>query len=143
MGLQLFMFISLELFNYTTVDPKQWLAGLEIAMHRMGWNLLSSRTNQKNGNHVRDEEEWQEISYWLTGDPTFLKKVERHRRELRDEIMGARDEGTGRNSPTNCPSWWHRFILHCPPPSSQPAPNLHLCTVPAFVKSDCHIRYPP
>ena len=52
---------------------------------------------QKYGNHVCNEEEWEKICYWLTGDPTCLKKVERHRRELRDKIMGTRDEGTSRH----------------------------------------------
>ena len=101
-----------------------WLtSGLEIAMHRMGWNLLSTRKEltrldsrtlyhnfhygyphcheddgpyQKYGNYLCTDEEWVKLCYWLTGDPTFLKKVERHRKELREKILGPRDEGTSR-----------------------------------------------
>ena len=37
------------------------------------------------------------MSYWLTGDPIFLKKLAIHRQELYDNTVGAKDEGTGRN----------------------------------------------
>ena len=93
-------------------------------MNRMGWYLLSSRKEltrlsrddlwhhyhhayphcheddgpyQKYGNHVCNERERQKTSYWLTGDPTFLTKLALHRKELYDKIVGAKDEGTGRN----------------------------------------------
>ena len=38
-----------------------------------------------------------ELCFWPTGDPTFRNKVERHRRELREKITGARDESTSRH----------------------------------------------
>ena len=102
-----------------------WLtSGLEVAMNRMGWYLLSSRQEltrlsrgdlyshyhygypncheddrpyQKYGDHVCSEREWQNMSYWLTGDPIFLKKLAIHRRELYEKTVGAKGEGTGRN----------------------------------------------
>ena len=37
------------------------------------------------------------MSQWLTGDPTFLKKLESHRRELRRKIEGTKAEGTTTN----------------------------------------------
>ena len=85
-------------------------------MNRMGWYLLSSgqeltrlsdgelyrhfhygypncreedRPYQKYGDHVCSEKEWQEMSYWLTGDPTFLNKLAIHRLELYDKTVGA------------------------------------------------------
>ena len=42
------------------------------------------RPYQKYGNHVCTEEEWEQLCRWLTGDPTFRSKVERHRKELRE-----------------------------------------------------------
>ena len=99
-------------------------SGLEIAMNRMGWYLLSSRQEltrlsgntlchhfhygyphcdeddrpyQKHSDHVCDAREWQGMSYCLTGDPTFLNKVTRHWKELHDKMVRARDEGRNRN----------------------------------------------
>ena len=40
---------------------------------------------------------WAAMSQWLTRDPTFLKKLESHRRELRRKIEGSKAEGTTRN----------------------------------------------
>ena len=102
-----------------------WLtSGLEIAMYRMGWNLLSTRKEltklnkealyhrfhhgyphchedhrpyQKYGNHWFTEEEWEQLCWWLTGDPTFRSKVERHRKELLKKITGKRDESPSRH----------------------------------------------
>ena len=102
-----------------------WLtSGLEVAMNRMGWYLPSSRKEltrlsrddlwhhyhygyphcheddrpyQKYGNYECNEREWQRTCYWLTGDPTFPTKLAIHRKELHDKIIGAKDEGTGRN----------------------------------------------
>ena len=83
--------------------------GLEIAMNRMGWFLLSFRQEltrlsedtdrpyQKCSQHVCSDREWQKMSYWLTGDPTFLTKLAIHRQKLWDKTEGAKAEGTGRN----------------------------------------------
>ena len=37
------------------------------------------------------------MSYWLTGDPTFLTKLAIHRQELWDKTEGVKAEGTGGN----------------------------------------------
>ena len=37
------------------------------------------------------------MSDWLTGDPTFLRKLEIHRRELKDKTEGTEADGTVRN----------------------------------------------
>ena len=42
-------------------------------------------------------EQWEELGFWLTGDPTFLRKVERHKKELKDKIVGKRDDIDNRN----------------------------------------------
>ena len=143
-----------------------WLtSGLEIAMYRMGWNLLSTRKEltklnkealyhrfhhgyphchedhrpyQKYGNHWFTEEEWEQLCWWLTGDPTFRSKVERHRKELREKITGKRDESP---SPSR-----HKARRIAPPggagsssstarpPSSQPAPTTAPTTKVGSVK---------
>ena len=102
-----------------------WLtSGLEIAMYRMGWSLLSPRKEltrlnketlyhhfhygyphcreddrpyQKYGNETCTEEEWEQLCYWLTGDPTFRSKVERHRKELKNKIASKRDDSNSRH----------------------------------------------
>ena len=45
------------------------------------------RPYQLSSQHVCSEKEWQSMSYWLTGDPTFLKKLEIHCQELRDKTQ--------------------------------------------------------
>ena len=84
----------------------------------MGWSLLSPRHDltrlnsktlhnhyrygyppcreddrpyQKYGNVTYTDEQWKELCRWLTGDPTFLGKVERHKKELKEKIVGKRD----------------------------------------------------
>ena len=87
-----------------------WLTtGLEIAMSRMGWFLLlpkqeltllsqqQLRIHYHNGypdcqqderpyqiscQYKSSDADWEAMSLWLTGDPTFLRKLESHRREL-------------------------------------------------------------
>ena len=43
------------------------------------------------------DEQWEQLCIWLTGDPTFRGKVERHWRELKDKIVGKRDDIDNRN----------------------------------------------
>ena len=102
-----------------------WLtSGLEIAMYRMGWSLLSPRHDltrlnpetlynhyhygyphcreddrpyQKYGNVTYADEQWKELCRWLTGDPTFLGKIERRKKELKEKIVGKRDDNDNRN----------------------------------------------
>ena len=93
-------------------------------MNRMGWFLFSSkqeltrlseaellrcfhrgypdcreedRPYQLSSQHVCSDKEWQAMSHWLTGDPTFLKKLEIHRQELQDKTEGTKADGTARN----------------------------------------------
>ena len=97
---------------------------LEIAMYRMGWSLLSPRKElirlnrealyhrfyygyphcheddrpyQKKGNQWCTEKQWEELCYWFTGDPTFLAKVARRRKELKEKITGTRDDSNSRH----------------------------------------------
>ena len=113
-------------------------------MNRMGWYLLSSRKEltrlsddelwhhyhhgyphcheddrpyQKYGNYVCTDWEWQGMSYWLTGDPTFLNKLALHRKELHDKIVGAKDEGTGRNKSRRVAPPVGTGIAHPPRPA--------------------------
>ena len=58
---------------------------------------MAIQTAGKKTDHVCSEREWQKMSYWLTGDPTFIKKLAIHRQEPNDKTVGAKDEGTGRN----------------------------------------------
>ena len=46
---------------------------------------------------TRTNEQWEELGYWLTGDPTFLGKVERRKKELKDKIAGKRDDVDNQN----------------------------------------------
>ena len=93
-------------------------------MYRMGWSLLSpwqeltrlnketlynhfhngyphcredDRPYQKYGNVTCTDEQWEQPCIWLTGDPTFRSKVERHRKELKDKIVGKRDDSDDRH----------------------------------------------
>ena len=132
-----------------------WLtSGLEIAMHRMGWSLLSPRQEltrlpsrtlsnhhyygyppcreedrpyQQHGNVICTDDQWDRLCAWLTGDPTF-RKIEHHKKELKEEIEGKRDDinnrtkarriapppGVGSSSPGARP--YYRNWPHTPPP---------------------------
>ena len=97
-----------------------WLtSGLEIAMDRMGWNLLSPRKEltrlnnqilynhyhygyppcrevdrpyQQYGNVTCTDDQWDRLCAWLTGDPTFRSKIERRKKELKEKMAGKRDD---------------------------------------------------
>ena len=43
----------------------------------------------------KNNEDWQAMSYWLTGDPTFLNKLEIHRQDLKDQ----------KQISSSCPHW--------------------------------------
>ena len=102
-----------------------WLtSGLEIATYRMGWSLLSPRKEltrlnsgalynhyhygyphcqeddrpyQKYGNVTCTDAQWDRLCAWLTGDSTFRGKIERRKKELKDKIVGKRDDIDNRN----------------------------------------------
>lgn len=105
-----------------------WLtSGLEAGMNKMGWYLLSSRQGltrrkgddlwhyyhhgyypncqevdrpyQTYSDYVCSNPEWERMTYWLTGDPTFLSKMENFRLELYTKTVGVRDEGQVGTSP--------------------------------------------
>ena len=60
------------------------------------------RPYQKTSEYVCSETQWQGMSYWLAGDPTFLNKIDNRRRELREKIAGA--------------CWYRKLLIHCPFP---------------------------
>ena len=102
-----------------------WLtSGLEVAMSRVGWNLLSPRhaltklpgdilkNYYYNGHpHCREddrpyhqyghiaytEDQWNRLCEWLSGDPTFRRKLERHKQALKDQLGASRDDPDTRN----------------------------------------------
>ena len=88
-------------------------------MYRMGWSLLSprqaltrlpSRTLSNHyyygypscreedrpyhqyGNVTCTDDQWDRLCAWLTGDPTFRSKIEHHKKELKEKIVGKRDD---------------------------------------------------
>ena len=92
-----------------------WLtSGLEIAMYRMGWSLLSPRKTRLNyqilkrttttaippdqqyGNVTCTDDQWDRLCVWLTGDPTFRSKIERRKKELKEKVGGKRDDSDDR-----------------------------------------------
>ena len=102
-----------------------WLtSGLGVAMSRVGWNLLSPRhaltrlhgdilTNYYYNGHplCREEDrpyhqygriayaenQWDRLCAWLSGDPTFRRKLERHKQALKDQMGVSRDDSDNRN----------------------------------------------
>ena len=102
-----------------------WLtSGLGVAMSRVGWNLLSPRhaltrlnedilTNyyyngyplcreedrpyHQYGRIVYTEDQWERLCTWLSGDPTFRRKLERHKQALKDQLGVSRDDSDNRN----------------------------------------------
>ena len=98
-----------------------WLTSrLEVAMSRVGWNLLSPRHTltklpgdilkiyyyngyphckeddrpyHQYGHIAYTEDQWNRLCEWLSGDPTFRRKLERHKQALRV----SRDDSDARN----------------------------------------------
>ena len=93
-------------------------------MSRVGWNLLSPRhaltklpgdilkNYYYNGHpHCREddrpyhqyghiaytEDQWNRLCEWLSGDPTFRRKLERHKQALKDQLGASRDDPDTRN----------------------------------------------
>ena len=90
-----------------------WLtSGLEVAMSRIGWNLLSPRHTltklpggilkiyyyngyphckeddrpyHQYGHIAYTEDQWNRLCEWLSGDPTFRRKLERHKQALKEQ----------------------------------------------------------
>ena len=135
----------------------RWLtSGLEIAMSRVGWNLLSPRQtftrlpNQvlanyyyygyplcreedrpyhQYGNLTYTEDEWDRLCAWLTGDPTFRRKLERQKKALKERVGGRRDDSDNRTKarriapPTggsSSPSAARPYYRNRPPPPPPP-----------------------
>ena len=101
-----------------------WLtSGLNIAMSRAAWNLLSPRRTltrlpsrtlynyfyygypflheddrpyHQYGNTYHTDDQWEWLCAWLSGDPTFRRKIERHKKELKDKIRGTSDDAGNR-----------------------------------------------
>ena len=101
-----------------------WLtSGLGIAMSRIGWNLLSprqaltrlpsrtlanyycygypfcreeDRPYHQYGNITYTDDQWDRLCAWLTGDPTFRRKIERRKKELKEKMGGRRDDSDNR-----------------------------------------------
>ena len=44
------------------------------------------------GNVTCTDDQWDRLCAWLTGDPTFRSKIERHKKELNEKIVGKRDD---------------------------------------------------
>ena len=38
------------------------------------------------------DDQWDRLCAWLTGDPTFRSKIERHKKELKEKIGSKRDD---------------------------------------------------
>ena len=102
-----------------------WLtSGLEVAMSRIGWNLLSprhaltklpgdilkifyyngypqckedDRPYHQYGHIAYTEDQWNRLCEWLSGDPTFRRKLERHKQALKDQLGVSRDDSDARN----------------------------------------------
>ena len=90
-----------------------WLtSGLAIAMSRIGWNLLfprlaltrlpsrtlsnyhyygypacreEDRPYHQCGNITHTDDQWDRLCAWLTGDPTFRSKLERHKKAQKEK----------------------------------------------------------
>ena len=125
-------------------------------MYRMGWSLLSPRKEltrlnhqiltrhdhygyppcreadrpyQQYGNVTCTDDQWDRLCAWLTGDPTFRSKIERRKKELKEKIVGKRDDTDdrtkarriapflGEGSSSSTPRSYHR---NWPPQPPQP-----------------------
>ena len=42
------------------------------------------------------DDQWDRLCAWLTGDPTFRRKLERHKKELKERMGGRRDDSDNR-----------------------------------------------
>ena len=101
-----------------------WLtSGLRVAMSRVGWNLLSPRHTltrlpgstlanyyfhgyplcreedrpyHQYGHMTYTDDQWTRLCAWLAGDPTFRRKLERHKQALKDQMGVKRDDSDNR-----------------------------------------------
>ena len=130
-----------------------WLtSGLKVAMSRVGWNLLSSRyaltklpkdilrlyyyngypycqeddrPYHQYGPVVQTEDRWDQLCGWLSGDPTFRRKLERHKQALKDQQGVSRDDSVARNKARRTappPGGSSSSSAARPPNRSQPPP---------------------
>ena len=92
-------------------------------MSRIGWNLLSPRQTftrlpgqtlanyycygyplcreedrpyHQYGPIAYTDDQWDRLCAWLSGDPTFRRKIERHKKALKEQIGGRRDDSPRR-----------------------------------------------
>ena len=52
----------------------------------------ADRQYQQYGNVTCTDDQWDRLCAWLTGDPTFRNKIARRKKELKEKIVGKRDD---------------------------------------------------
>ena len=53
---------------------------------------MASVLVEKNGNITCTDDQWDRLCAWLTGDPTFRSKIDRHKKELKEKTGCKRDD---------------------------------------------------
>ena len=60
-------------------------------------SVEEDRPYHQYGHIAYTEDQWNRLCEWLSGDPTFRRKLERHKQALKDQLGVSRDDSDNRN----------------------------------------------